>query len=309
MPRSIILKSTLSPGDLCTLTAAIESLHHTYPGWFLTGVETSCDELFEANPLITRLKRERAELIEMHYTDAINRCNQMSAPFLGGYCRDLAVKLGVGLELQTNRPHLYLTETERLERPLAEAGVPERYWLVSAGVKRDFTLKQWPVEYYQAVVDHFRCKVAFVQIGSAEHDHPALSGAINLVGRTSTRQLMSLAFHAQGGLGPITFLQHLCAAFEKPYIALLGGREPVTWVQYPLQTTLHSLGKLPCCRTGACWRSRVTPLSDGAAEDGSLCQAPVTDMARPVGKCMAIIRSEEVIRAIEAYYEGGAMAA
>jgi ADP-heptose:LPS heptosyltransferase len=147
----------------------------------------------------------------------------------------------------------------------------------------------------------------FLQVGSAEHDHPTLDGVVNLVGRTDTRQLICLACHAQGGLGPITFLQHLCAAFEKPYVALLGGREPVSWTQYPLQTTLHTLGKLPCCRTHACWRSRVVALNDGAEQDRSLCEAPVLTMSRPVGKCMAIIRPEEVIRAIEACYDGGAM--
>jgi hypothetical protein len=134
-----------------------------------------------------------------------------------------------------------------------------------------------------------------------------LKNVINFVGKTDARQLVRLAWHAQGGLGPITFLQHLCAAFEKPYVALVGGREPVGWVQYPLQTTLHTLGKLPCCRAKACWRSRVVVLGDGAEQDRSLCELPVLGMARPVGKCMAVIRPDEVGRAIEACYEGGVL--
>ena len=131
---------------------------------------------------------------------------------------------------------------------------------------------------------------------------------INLVGQTDVRQLVRLSYHAQGGLGPVTFIQHLFAAFEKPYVALLGGREPVSWVQYPLQTTLHTLGKLPCCRTRSCWRSRVVPLGDGAEQDGSLCEAPVLGMQRPVGRCMAAITPADVVRAISAYFEGGALA-
>ena len=134
-----------------------------------------------------------------------------------------------------------------------------------------------------------------------------LEGVINRVGQTSTRELMRLVYHAQGGLGPITFLQHLCAAFEKPYMALLGGREPVPWTQYPLQTTLHTLGKLPCCQTRSCWRSRVVRLNDGSEEDKSVCDSPVMTFSRPVGKCMAIIKPPEVIRAIESCFEGGAM--
>ena len=178
---------------------------------------------------------------------------------------------------------------------------------MTAGIKRDFTLKQWPVEYYQAVVDHFRGKVLFVQVGAAADDHPPLAGTVNLVGRTGIRDLMRLAYFADGGLGPITLLQHLCAAFEKPYVALLGGREPVSWTQYPLQTTLHTLGKLPCCRTRSCWRSRAVRLNDGWEQDDSLCESPVLDMLRPVGRCMAVIRPEDVIRAIETFYDGGAL--
>jgi hypothetical protein len=157
------------------------------------------------------------------------------------------------------------------------------------------------------VIDRLRGRVKFVQLGSEEHNHPTLDGVINLVGQTDVRHFLRLVYHAEGGLGPITFLQHACAAFEKPYIALLGGRESATWTQYPLQTTFHSIRKLPCCRTQACWRSRVVRLNDGKEQDNSLCEAPVLDMQRPVGKCMAMIRPAEVVRTIEDYYEGGVL--
>jgi hypothetical protein len=309
MPRQIVLQTHLSPGDICTLTAAIESLHISYPGQFITDVRTSCDELFHHNPRITKLADGAGELIEMHYTDLINCSDAVPHAFIRGYCLDLGKKLGVPLELCTNRPHLFLSYDERSINPIGShtAAGPAQYWILTAGIKRDFTLKQWPVEYYQEVVDHFRGKIQFVQIGSAEHDHPTLDGVINLVGQTNTRELIRLVYHAQGGLGPITFLQHLCAAFEKPYMALLGGREPVTWTQYPLQTTFHTLGKLPCCRTKACWRSRVIRLNDGSEQDASLCDSPVMNLQRPVGKCMTIIKSSEVIRAIESCFEGGVM--
>ena len=300
-PRKVILRTKLSPGDLCTLTAAIESLHQTYPGQFLTDIRTCCDELFTHNPNVTKLCDDEAESIELHYTDLINRSDSVPQSFLRGYCDDLGKKLGVALELATNRPHLYLSEDERAINPVANYTPtgPAKFWVLTAGIKHDFTLKQWPVEYYQQVVDHLRGRIQFVQIGAIEHDHPALDGVINLVGQTTTRELLRLVYHAQGGLGPITFLQHLCAAFEKPYMALLGGREPVIWTQYPLQTTFHTLGKLPCCRTKACWRSRVVKLHDGSHRDQSLCDVPVLSFRRPVGKCMAMIKPADVTAAIE----------
>ena len=310
MRHKCILKAWLSPGDVCTLTAALEALHAAYPGQYLTDVRTPCDELFLYNPRITKLHESEARVIEMHYTDLINCADDVPNHFLRGYCFDLAKNLGVSLELNANRPRLYLSGEEKATHPLVQHRVsskPVPYWLVTAGIKSDYTLKQWPVEYYQDVVRHFRGKVQFVQVGSSEHDHPELDGVINLVGKTDLRQLVCLAYHADGGLGPITLLQHLCAAFEKPYVALLGGREPLNWTQYPLQTTLHTLGKLPCCRFRACWRSRVVPLNDGSEQDNILCESPILGMARPVGKCMALIRPADVVRAIEGYFEGGAL--
>jgi ADP-heptose:LPS heptosyltransferase len=308
MPRKLILKTSLSPGDICTLTAAIESLHSTYPDRFLTDVRTLCDELFLHNPRISKLTESDADVepIEMHYTDLLLKCDGIPTPFLGGYCYDLGKKLGMPLELTTNRPQLYLSEEEKTTHPLVRygAGNIRNFWLVVAGVKRDFPLKQWPIEYYQEVIDQLRGKVQFVQIGSSEDDHPSLGGVINLVGKTNLRDLVCLAYHADGGVGPISLVQHLCAAFEKPYVAILGGREPVIWTQYPLQTTLHTLGKLPCCRTKSCWRSRVVRLNDGSEQDNSLCELPVLGLERAVGKCMTLIKPSDVIRAIEVCYEG-----
>ncbi|MEA2708104.1 MAG: hypothetical protein QOF78_705 [Phycisphaerales bacterium] len=312
MPRKVILKTFLSPGDVCTLTAALESLHAMYPGDFLTDVRTSCDEIFHHNPHVTHLEESEAdtETLEMHYSDLIARCDDIPNPFLRGYCHDLGKRLGVPLDLVTNRPHFYLSEEERgwLHQVQEHVtGKPTRFWIVNAGVKSDFTLKQWPIESYQEVVNYFRGRIQFVQVGQQDHLHVSLRGVINLVGKTNARQLIRLCYHADGGLGPITFIQHLFAGFQKPYVALLGGREPVSWTQYPLQTTLHTLGKLPCCRTRACWKSRVVRLNDGSEQDQSLCDNPVLGMKAPVGKCMAIIRPLDVIRAIELYYDGGAL--
>lgn len=249
-----------------------------------------------------------AEILDMHYTELIQQSCNVPYQFLYGYCQDLERQLGIPVALTTNRPHLYLSEKETFTYPIAhcESETRRPYWLVSAGTKQDFTLKQWPLEYYQSVVDHFRDRLTFVQVGSTVDDHPPLDGVTNLVGKTTLRELIHLAYHAHGGLGPITLLQHLCAAFEKPYLALLGGREPVGWVQYPLQTTFHTIGALDCCKTRACWRSRVVPLGDGNQNDKSLCDAPVQNLLRPVGKCMTLIKPGDVIGAIERVHFGNA---
>lgn len=289
-PVPLVLACPLSPGDILTLTAAIYSLHRTYPGEYLTAVDTPCPAIFEHNPDVFHGEwpgdgeGDSPRRIRMEYP-SIHRSNQELIPFLAGYTRYLGEQLGRPLELKTNRPHLYLSEAEATDPPWVEGP----YWIVNAGVKRDFPLKQWPIEHYQAVVDHFRGRLTFVQIGEAHHDHVPLAGAVNLIGKTNTRELIRLAYHAAGGLGPITLLQHLCAAWHKPYVALLGGREPVPWVTYPVQHTLHSIGALDCCRSGGCWKGKLRE-----------CQHPVTEgLVRGVGECMRRIGPGEAIALIE----------
>lgn len=273
-----------------TLTAAIKSLHDLYPGQYETDVRTSCDAIFEHNPYVTKIDDDAGEVIEMHYSDLVHRSNQVPNAFLRGYAFDLGKRLGIPLDLTTNRPHLWLSAEEKVWTNQIKqhfTGRDTKFWVVNAGVKPDFTLKQWPIESYQAVVDCFRGRIQFVQVGENHHDHPDLQGVIDLRGQTDARQLIRLCWWAEGGFGPITFLQHILAAFEKPYVALVGGREPASWVQYPMQTTLHTIGALECCRYGACWRSRVVALPDGAEHNSSLRDKPVLGLARPVGKCMA----------------------
>lgn len=290
----------LSPGDVLTMTAAVYSLHVSYPGRFLTDVRTPAREIWLHNPHITPLDENDPEvrLIDMHYP-SINRSNQEPVSFIAGYTEYLGEQLGLPLRCRINRPVLYLSEQELQWISQIQEIMPENrgrpFWLLVAGTKSDYTCKQWPVEHYQEVVDRTRGWIQWVQIGAREHDHPPLRGVIDLRGRTDHRQLIRLAYHASGGLGPSTYLQHLMAAWQRPYILLLGGREPVQWQQYPMQVTLHTVGQLPCCAGGACWKSRVVPLPDGSDKNRSLCQRPVLGWTKPFPECMGKISPEEVV--------------
>lgn len=304
-PKKLRLRCNLCPGDVLTLTAAVESLHSQFPGDYATAVQTTAMEIWDNNPHVATFDDEDdVEAIDVHYP-SINQSNQESRPFLGGYTEFLADRLEIPLRLRVNRPYLYLDDDERRwTDQIAEhfaSGRKVPFWLVNAGVKTDYTAKLWPVEYYRAVVEATRDRIQWVQIGATEHWHPEIPGAIDLRGQTTHRQLIRLAYHAAGGLGPVTYLQHLCAAWERPYICLAGGREPITWIQYPLQTTLHTLGQLDCCATSACWKSRVQPSCDGDAKDKSLCSWPMIGFEQPVGRCMALIKPKDVVAILDRF--------
>tara|TARA_Y100000310_G_scaffold343421_1_gene450964 strand:+ start:4137 stop:5063 length:927 start_codon:yes stop_codon:yes gene_type:complete len=298
-PQKLILLCELPPGDVLTLTVAIESLHEQYPGEYVTDVRTNHDELWQGNPHITMIDDDDSDAtrIQMHYPQ-IDRSNQEPVNFISCYTGYLGEVLGRPLRPMRPTPAIYLSEEEESWVSMVQehyTGKPARYAVVNAGLKRDYTAKGWPVSYFQEVIDRTIGVIQWVQIGSKGDDHPDLKNVINVVGKTTNRQLLRLVFNASLGLGPVTYLLHICAAFDIPYIYLAGGREPVTWINYPKQHTLHTIGMLECCRTTACWRSRVVKLEDGSKGDGSLCEHPLVGLERPTAKCMAMITPDEVI--------------
>jgi ADP-heptose:LPS heptosyltransferase len=319
--RRLILVNTLSPGDVLVMSAAIGALHRQHPRKFTTAVATSANPIFEHNPYIqpTDSSMEGAEILEMHYP-AINQFNQRSLHFMQAFVEYLSATLQLPLFLDTNRPELYLSEEEKgwINQVEEVTGKPTKFFLVNSGHKKDFTTKNYGHANYQRVVDLLKGEVQFVQIGERhpEHVHRPLRGVIDLVGKTDTRQLIRLAYHAVGGVGPSTFLQHIMAAWQKPYVCLLGGREPVSWTTYPTQITMGAHGLLPCCKDHACDKTRVVPFGNDSDEkvkrENRFCELPVVvksenkagffsadcPMEESVPKCMDMQRPEIVAEAI-----------
>ncbi len=317
--QRLILRSFQSPGDVVMLTAAVRDLHRAAPGRFQTDVRTSAPALWENNPHLTPLSEtgQDVQTLDMHYP-LIHQSNQRPLHFLHGYCLYLEERLGLRVPVTRFAGDLHLTAREREGPPPgADHGVPERFWVVMAGGKYDFTAKWWDPASYQRVVDHFRGRLTFVQCGEAAHWHPRLDGAVDLVGRTTTREFVRLVYHAEGVLCPVTFAMHLAAAVpakpggpvHRACVVVAGGREPPHWEAYPHHRFLGTVGALPCCAEGGCWRSRCQLVGDGDEKDrDNVCERPVPvspDLRIP--QCMTLITPADVIRAIELYYDGGGL--
>ncbi|MCB1243828.1 MAG: glycosyltransferase family 9 protein [Verrucomicrobiales bacterium] len=313
--RRLTLHNSLSPGDIVMLTAAVRDLHRSHPGQFITDVRTPCGQLWENNPYITKLddKGPEGETIECHYP-LIQHSNQLPFHFIHGFIKFLSERLNVPVTPTEFRGDIYLSDEEKGWMSQVEeiTGSKAPFWIIVAGGKRDFTIKWWSHERFQAVVDHFQGKIRFVQVGETGHHHLPLRNVIDLRGKTDIRQLVRLVYHAQGVLCPVTFLMHLAPAVptmpgapkSRPCVVVAGGREPVHWEAYSGHRFLHTQGSLPCCETGGCWKARTVPLGDGDEKDRrqNLCLR-VTPQGLP--KCMDMITAGDVIRAVESYFEGG----
>jgi ADP-heptose:LPS heptosyltransferase/SAM-dependent methyltransferase len=312
--RRLILRSRQSPGDILMLTAAVRDLHLAHPQQFETDVRTSAEAIWENNPRVTKLaeRDSNVEVIDMHYP-LIHESNQKPYHFVHGYAQYLEQKLGLSIPVTKFNGEIFLHDEER-HSPLPGQELPDKFWIMMAGGKYDFTAKWWNPTSYQRVVDHFQGTLQFVQCGEQGHWHPPLQNVINLVGKTSLRQFIRLMHHAAGVVCPVTFAMHLAAAVEtragmpkvRPCVVLGGGREPTQWEAYPQHQYISTIGALSCCLEGGCWKSRCQLVGDGDEKDRrDVCEQPVqiTPELR-IPKCLDMITPEDVIRRIEMYLEG-----
>lgn len=313
--KKLVLRCHLSPGDIVMVTAAVRALQESHPNKFRIRMETSADFLFDNNPYVERelLPGADIQIVDMHYP-LVHQSNVTPHHFIHGYVQDLEKQLGLRIRLDRFRGDIHLSDSERKQRPFGDSAHP--YWILLAGGKHDFTAKWWDPARYQAVVDAFRGRILFVQCGEAGHWHPPLRGVVNVIGQTNGRDFVRLMHFAQGVVCPVTFAMHLAAAVEtpegspphRPCVVIAGGREPVQWEAYPFHQYLHTVGTLDCCVNGGCWKSRCQPVGDGDPKDypSHLCSRPVqVSPELKIAQCMANVTVDDVVRAIEKYFEGG----
>ena len=309
--RQIILKSGLALGDIVALSAVPRELDWQYPGEFQVAMDTPFPQLFDHNPHVVPAD-DSFEVIQCHYDrdrwESVNNSNQAPTHLITAYCQDVANSLGITLRPSKLAGDIHLSKDEYSQQSMPhERFNCQRYWVIAAGGKTDFTTKIYPAAYWQRIVNHFEGRIQFVQVGSLgpEHIQPQLQGVINLVGETDVRQLIHVIHAACGVFCGITSVMHLAAAVplpvwqkrSRPCVVIAGGREPRTWYSYPTHRVLDTVGTLACCSDGGCWQSRTVPLNDG--HDDRLCHRVV----HGTPKCMALIRPEQVIWSIEQYLE------
>ena len=306
--QKLILANYQAPGDVTVLTAAVRDLPRCYPGQFITDVDTDWPELWDNNPYVIPLDATDPDVrrIECRYP-LIGFSNERPHHFVHGFIEDLNQQLNLSIKPTRIAGDIHLSNEEKSQPSLIEqiTGEAIPYWIIVAGGKYDFTIKWWHIRRWQAVVDQLRGRVLFVQVGASKDYHPALKGVLDLRGRTSLRDLVRLVYHADGVLCPVTFLMHVAAAVDvkpgalspRPCVVVAGGREPATWEAYPGHQFLHTIGMLPCCATGGCWRSRSVPLGDESDNGRQLCVDTMNNLPR----CMHMITPEQVVEAIRSY--------
>src|SRR6185369_4322555 len=189
-PKKLILRNFQSPGDIVMLTAAVRDLHKCYPKRFLTDVRTPCPHLWKNNPYVTRLDENdsKVRVVECDYP-LIHRSNDLPVHFLSGFIEFLNERLKLQIQLSSFKGDVHLAKREKawISQLHEIVGQDLPFWIVVAGGKRDYTIKWWDHQRFQQVVNHFRGKILFVQVGEQGHEHPGLTGVLDLRGKTDLR--------------------------------------------------------------------------------------------------------------------------
>lgn len=313
--RKLILRCVFGLGDTVLFTAAIRDLHRCYPNKFITDVRTPCGDLWNYNPYLQHLDENDPDVeIISCKMPLMAWANQVPYHILLTFIDNLNEQLGLHIKCTEFKGEIYLSRKEKsAPSPVADlAGADIPFWIIVSGGKHDLTTKWWDCDRYQGVVDYFKGRVQFVQVGERGHFHPKLRGAIDLRGALKVRELAQLVYHSQGVLCGVTGVMHLAAAVGgkngssalRPCVVVAGGREPTHFEAYPNHQFIHTIGALSCCAKGGCWKMRAIPLGDGHPYDHPrhLC----VDVNNNLPRCMDMISVAEVTRRIELYFERGA---
>ena len=236
----IRLQIPYAPGDLWAATPFLRDFAEARPGDVLY-VDTPYPEALLGNPHARIAERGARVDLDLRFRFACDRvedgrryygvadpASSMRRAFYDFFRKET----GIAIPPRTLAPEFYPDDFERRYSP-APTGRP--VCVLNAGHKLDIPVKFWGSYRFGKVVEALQDRVLFVQVGAARNDvdrHARIPGALDLVGRTTLRDLATLVYHADFVLTGISQLHHLAGIrCYKPRhcITVAGAREPRNW--------------------------------------------------------------------------------
>ena len=323
--KKIILRSHMLLGDSIQCTPLVRDLKKQFPLWKIRP-ETAFQHIWDNNPHIDEF--DGGDIYNVGPKLVTQSSKTSGLHFTNGFRMSLEVQLDIPIKQGLLKPELFLSEYEK-NKVIIEG----HYWVINIDCG-PYAAKRWFDERWQEVVNRLPW-ITFVQIGLSKDNTYRLKGdnVIDYIGKTDDqniglRDLFILVYHSQGCLSLVSSLMHIAAAFEKPCVIPAGSREPVTFEGYQWHRYLHKTGCLPCAKTTACWAcskagcfKKWFPFQSDEIKQKELGEEAYKTYKdkkqkfnlskwaddnkrdwRP--KCMEIISSNEVVNAIESYYDG-----
>lgn len=285
MSNSVILSTRWTVSQICALTSFIKQINRHIQ--CNLAIQCPHPAILENNPYLNKVDIQYAAItkIELSLDKSLDIYKNIQ--------NNLNKQLNINITKYENRPNLYLNNKESTWQPV----VSPNYWLIDGSANKNNNTKIW--HGYQSVIDYFKGHESFVQIGLGEDEHYKLKNSLDMIGQTSLRELILWAYKAKGGIGSPGLLQHLMAAFDKPYFCIMGGIKPISICPYIKHQVFHTIGQLHCCRDTGCYLKELPNKNN----TGFQCSNSINKNGYILPKCMDIIRPIEVISSIERFLE------
>lgn len=290
--KEVVFHNRQRIGDILMFTCGVRDFKKAYPDVRVNVISTA-SHIWDHNPHVDRtLEPTEQNIVKIGPGRLTNSSNRIDWHFANAYRVSIEDALGVSIPQGESRPDIYITEDEFNAPRITE----KPYWIIVIGGEKGWGCKMYPYERWQAFVQN-NPDMTFVQIGTAEDNHPRLVGknVIDYIGKTQDREtgirdLYKLFLNAEGSIGLVSFHMHLSGALNKPCIVVAGAREPVSFTRYAGHQYLATDGTLPC-GIKACWHCDIKTCTN--LVEGS------------IPKCVDIITPADLQRAFDLYYEGG----
>lgn len=215
-------------GDTVILTAAIANLQDAVPGIRIR-YHGNYSEVFAFAPVFVQTsKTDLGQRVAYHpYSQRTGNGGTCVEAFTRSLFRIAGVQVPDDLVYKV--PPLYVSDERRRKAADLFAGM----WILNANWQECSQTKGY--SRWQEVVDI--CSgfgVRFVRIGGKEDRDRGykLNGTIDMRGRTSIGDLISMASVCRGIVSPASAIVHISAAFNKPTICITGAREPAILTGY-----------------------------------------------------------------------------
>lgn len=297
-PKEVVFHNRQRIGDMLMFTCAVRDFKTAFPNTRVNVISTAA-HIFDHNPYVDRtLEPTEQNTIKIGPGKLTNASNRLDWHFANAYRVSIEDALKISIPQGESRPDIWLTEEEyNAPRPFEQP-----YWIICVSGEKGWGCKMYPFNKWQEVVDQ-NPDLTFVQIGTKGDNPPRLQGknVIDHVGKTEDREtgvrdLFKLFLNAEGSIGLVSFHMHLSGALYKPSVVIAGAREPVHFTRYPGHQYLATDGTLPCA-VSACWHCDINTCTNLVIREETI--------EKKIPKCVDIIPSEEVTKAIRKYYTGG----
>ena len=276
-------------GDVLTMTTGIRDLKEQYKNKYLIKTQTNSMDVWANNPYLDNYEGKPDIIIDSLLSLVTQSSKTNGLHLTQGTRLRLEEKLNIKIKQGECIPNLHLTKEEKNNT----LGLQKPYWIINTDYGNQASeTKRWSYSRFQEVVDRLPW-ITFIQTGLRQTNLFKLKGdnVIDFIDKTKNlRELFSLFYNCEGVVCLVSGNMHLAGAFRKPAVVIAGNNEPVTFEKYSFHRYLNSIGALKCSGDNGCWKCRI----NGCA-----------NTVNGIPKCKDMITSDDVVKAILSYYEGG----